>query len=176
MSESMWLKTGDLKASVRAWHGQRRPIVANPESYKVGKIQRIKRFGKTASYAPGKVISGYTALPREGVMVSSNTKQVLTTYTFAVQPPRLGHPVMDKLLRRSYLTGKAQEYYPTTPRTVTVRFGSGSYKQTRQVYSGGDRGLNRLLPPEHSRPMLARFAAAVGRKEMAALRKLLQRK
>jgi hypothetical protein len=182
-SINFWRKTSKLNALMAAWYAQNYKTVFHAKNYKVGKITRTKRLGKNVPYAPGKVISGYTALPREGVMVSSNTKQLVATYTFAVQPPRLGHPALDQVLRRSYISGKPQKYWPTRPKDISVSYKAGklagrTIEQTRQVsrLAEDPRDFYRLLLPEHSRPMLARFAAAVGRKEMAALRKLLQRK
>lgn len=178
-----WRKTSKLNSRIAAWYATGFSRVNNPNNYKVGRIEEKKRFGKTAPYSPGKTLSGYTALPREGVFVSSNTKQILSTYTFAVQHPRLGNVALDQILRKSYVTGKAQEYTNTRAKKVSLRYTKGPMRgrtitQMRQVsrLPEDPQNLYRLLLPEQSRPMLARFAASVGRREMEVIRKMLKRK
>ena len=178
-SRRFWRKTSALNGLYAAWFATHYARVNNPDNYKVGRVTETRLLGKTSP----RPAPGYVPLPREGIYVPASTRQLLKRFTFAVQPPRLGNRALDQILRRSYLAGRAQVYNPTFEAIVDITYTKGRLKgrtitQTRKFsrLSGDLQTIERIALPELRRPMLARFAAAVGRQEQAALRRLLQRK
>ena len=75
--------------------------------------------------------------------------------------PDLGNPAMNAIFRRSFAT--------LTPGKFRVYQRDGLGRKF-----GAPRDISRIAYPEYSRPILARFAAEMGRKHRAALVKLLK--
>lgn len=75
--------------------------------------------------------------------------------------PSLGYPGLDKIIRESFVSTRPRLY------RVYVRDGLGQLDK-------GEVSPDRLAYPEYSRPIIARFAAAMGKRQRAALVKLLK--
>lgn len=145
-SRTFWRKTGLLAELYTAWYASVLGTLSNPERYKVTGPAKIR------------------------------TKGTVTTYIFNMQHPKLGHPALDALLRGSYITGRPQRYTSgKVLETATVRYGRSGGMVRKNLLVVDDQTLNRITLPEANRPMLARFSASMGRREITALRKMLKR-
>lgn len=143
-----WRKTGRLAARYSGWWAKAQARVLEPKNYFGNKpVLEVKK-------------------PRPG-------RDILATIQFRFAPPLLNDIVLDQILRASYITGSAQTY--SLRYLARVKTKDGRYVR-RWKHDKDAAGFMRLAQPEYSRPMLARFAAAVGRRELLAVRKLLKSK
>ena len=77
--------------------------------------------------------------------------------------PKLGSAALNRILRESFTSGRALKYGVNR-----------DYIGKNWGPLGGPSGTERIAYPEASRPMLARFAAAVGKAHQAALAQALK--
>lgn len=169
VSKRFWRKTGTLAGRYHAWYAANYARLSNPASYEIGDVEGVKLTRQTKS-KPGYV---YT--------VPLSRKTPVSRWTFKITHPGLGDYVLNKLIWSSYIKGKPQRYELGATRWDTYSYvnknGRKVFVRRQQNFnSREEQGFMRMAQPESRRPMIARYAAAMGRRELTALRKVLQQK
>jgi hypothetical protein len=148
-STSFWMKTRKLQQAYAMF------LMAT-----LGKLSHVDAF----------VSDGVTEYP---TVSATSSRPRLASLRFRVGVPPLAFPskAVEDLLRTSYMRGEALA--PGIPiRPVTPR--RRGKTNTIEIARYDRSGINRLALPEARRPMIARYAAAVGRLELPTLRKVLK--
>lgn len=146
ISRSFWRKTGELSQAYLGWYLANLARLRDPGSYLSDDITQ-QSLVKRDTFPGGQTY-----------LVPLSKTQAIIRWRYRIRYPSLNHPALDALLREAFLSGRAAR------RTGFKQVGTDA------------TSVGRILYPEYSRPMLSRFAAAVGRREKQALRKLLQQK
>lgn len=193
-SRVFWQKTGELDKTYQAWLASNIGRLSNPLNYYASRVVTVKtQLGPSRAgfvYPDSDIKFDRTGKTRPSVLVKRSetlynvkTGTVLSKWVFFLQHPKamMGNPQLERVFSRAFIEKKPYAVEePAVMRVVrgtyrrydakTGKWKRGSYERV----SANVRGFNRLLLAESPRPMLSRFAAAVGRREQAALRKLLK--
>lgn len=194
VSKVFWKKTGELSATYQTKIRGLLPLLRDPERYAAGDVKRtdsaerrktyaVKRnnFGQMANVVDSVKLVKLNA--KNGRFYTTSAKTILSKWTFSIKYPKTNEPILDAIFRRSYtsrdpVTAEARIAIQTRVRyymrrkTEFVR----SHEATRYTLDHPAEGLERMVMAEYTRPMFARFAVAVAKKETDAVRKMLKRK
>lgn len=182
-SRNIWRKTGKLKNAYNAWFASQQSRLVNPQEYFNGPVRRTPGTVNKLKIV-NRPASGYISIPGVRGYVSSSTKQIISQWSFTLKHPGLSSPLLDSIIRDSYVRGVSSRFdaklnrdmlVSYVPRDVLYRKGKLAGRTISKSVPVISEGLSRMGLAEARRPMISRFAKAAGEKELAAMRKLLKR-